>query len=180
MDNDLYFKPKKCTFHATSIDYLGVIFGKGVTRMDPIKVAGICNWPTPQTVKDVHSFLGFCNFYCPFIHGFLAVAKPLNELTRKDVDWQWGTPLQTVFNTLKHCVTSEPILAQPDPNKQFVLEVDASGFAIGAVLLQMGDDRKYHPISYYSSSLNEAECNYNIYNQSSLLWSKDWTITDLC
>jgi hypothetical protein len=65
--NDLYFKLSKCTFHASSIDYLGVIIEKGMTHMDPVKIAGIKNWPIPTKVKDVRSFLGFCNFYRPFI-----------------------------------------------------------------------------------------------------------------
>jgi hypothetical protein len=65
--HNLYFKPSKCTFHASSIDYLGVIIEKGMTRMDPVKIAGIKNWPTPTKVKDICSFLGFCNFYWPFI-----------------------------------------------------------------------------------------------------------------
>jgi hypothetical protein len=65
--HDLYFKLSKCTFHASSIDYLGVIIEKGMTCMDPVKIAGIKNWPTPIKVKDIRSFLGFCNFYRPFI-----------------------------------------------------------------------------------------------------------------
>jgi hypothetical protein len=65
--HDLYFKPSKCTFHAASIDHLGVIIEKGMTHMDPVKIAGIKNWPTPMKVKDMCSFLGFCNFYQPFI-----------------------------------------------------------------------------------------------------------------
>jgi hypothetical protein len=81
LDHDLYFKPKKCIFHAPSIDYLGVILEKGVTHMDPVKISGIKDWPMPTSVKDVRSFLGFCNFYCPFIRGFALVARPLNELT---------------------------------------------------------------------------------------------------
>jgi hypothetical protein len=72
--HDLYFKLSKCTFHASSIDYLGVIIEKGMTRMDPVKIAGIKNWPTPTKVKDVRSFLGFCNFYRPFIRGFAHLA----------------------------------------------------------------------------------------------------------
>jgi hypothetical protein len=60
--HNLYFKPEKCTFHASSIDYLGVIIEKGITHVDPVKIAGIKNWPTPNKVKDVCSFLGFCNF----------------------------------------------------------------------------------------------------------------------
>jgi hypothetical protein len=164
LEHDVYFKPEKCVFHAPSIDYLGVILEKGVTRMDPVKILGIKDWPTLKTVKDVCSFLGFCNFYCPFIRGFATVACPLNELTRKDTPWTWADRQQQAFTTLKHRVMSEPILAQPILNDQFDLEVDASGFAVGAVLLQKKEDGKRHPVGYYSATLNEAERNYNIYN----------------
>jgi hypothetical protein len=70
--------------------------------MDPVKISGIKNWPTPSKVKDVRSFLGFCNFYRPFIRGFAHIAKPLNELTKKDVEWSWGTRQEDAFQTLKH------------------------------------------------------------------------------
>ena len=86
-DNSLYFKLSKCIFHATSIDYLGVILEKGVTCMDPVKVAGVHSWPTPKSVKDVQSFHRFCNFYCPFIAGFSKIALPLNTLTKKDTEF---------------------------------------------------------------------------------------------
>jgi hypothetical protein len=88
--NDLYFKLLKCTFHASSIDYLGVIIEKGMTHTDPVKIAGIKNWPIPTKVKDIRSFFGFCNFYRPFIQGFAHLARPLNKLTRKDAEWTWG------------------------------------------------------------------------------------------
>ena len=52
-DNNLYFKLEKCVFHAPSIDYLGVILDGGVTCMDPIKIKGIRDWPTPTSVKDI-------------------------------------------------------------------------------------------------------------------------------
>jgi hypothetical protein len=157
LDHDLYFKPEKCIFHASSIDYLGVILEKGVTRMDPIKISGIKDWPMPTSVKDVRSFLGFCNFYRPFIRGFATVARPLNELTQKDATWTWTDRQQKAFMTLKQRVTSKPILVQPVLTDQFNLEVDASGFAVGAVLLQMKEDKKRHPVGYYSATLNEAE-----------------------
>ena len=80
-DHDLYFKPEKCIFHAPRIDYLGVILEKGVTSMDPVKIAAITDWPTPKKVKDVRSFLGFCNFIMHFIRGFASITKPLNALT---------------------------------------------------------------------------------------------------
>jgi hypothetical protein len=164
MKHDLYCKPEKCTFHAPSIDYLGVILEKGVTCMDPVKISGIRDWPTPKSVKEVRSFLGFCNFYRPFIRGFVSVACPLNELTRKDAMWTWNDRQQQAFTTLKHCVTSEPILAQPVLTDQFDLEVDTLGFAVRAVLLQKKEDGKRYPVGYYSATLHEAKRNYNIYN----------------
>ena len=86
-EHDLYFKLEKCLFHVPSIDYLGVILEKGVTCMDPAKIAGIKDWPTPMEVKDIHSFLAFCNFYRTFIKGFSSIARPLNALTMKDQTW---------------------------------------------------------------------------------------------
>ena len=62
-DNDLFLKPEKCEFEKERIEYLGVIISKGRAEMDPAKVSGIIEWPTPKTVKETQSFLGFCNFY---------------------------------------------------------------------------------------------------------------------
>ena len=70
---------------------------------------------------------------------------------------------EEAFNKLKECITSEPVLAHPELDKQFEVEVDASGFALGAVLLQKKADGKKHPIVYYSSTLNAVEQNYDIY-----------------
>jgi reverse transcriptase-like protein len=82
-DHDLFLKAKKCSFHKRQVEYLGVIIGQGKVEMDPVKVEGIAKWPTPTTVKDVRSFLGFCNFYRSFIANFSTVACPLNDLTKK-------------------------------------------------------------------------------------------------
>ena len=163
MQYDLFFKPEKCVFHVPRIDYLGIIIEKGMTHMDLVKIEGIRNWLRPTKVKDVRSFLGFCNFYRPFIKGFAHIARPLNELTKKDVEWNWTSRQEEAFNKLKECITSEPVLAHPELDKQFKVEVDASGFALGAVLLQKKSDGKKHPITYYSTTLNAAEQNYDIY-----------------
>jgi len=163
-EHDLYFKLEKCIFHALCINYLGVILAKGVTHMDPVKIAGIKDWPMPTKVKDICSFLGFCNFYHTFIRGFVSIAKPLNTVTKKDKEWVGAAEHQRAFNTLKQHVTSEPILAHLELNKQFKLKVDVSGFTLGAVLLQKKDNDKRHPVGYYSATLNEVECNYDIYD----------------
>src|SRR6201996_1785330 len=112
--HDLYLKLEKCIFHAPCIDYLGVILEKGVTCMDPVKIAAIKDWPMPDKVKDIHSFLGFCNFYRAFIRGFASITKPLNALMHKGSEWSWSPEHQKAFDELKQCVMSEPILAHPE------------------------------------------------------------------
>jgi reverse transcriptase-like protein len=82
--HNLFLKAKKCTFHKKKVEYLGVIIEQGTVKMDPIKVKGIAKWLTPATIKDVCSFLGFCNFYCSFIPSFSAIAHMLNDLTKKN------------------------------------------------------------------------------------------------
>ena len=84
-EHNLFLKPEKCVWEADCVNYLGLILEKGVARMDPVKVNSVRNWQVPTTIKEVRSFLGFCNFYCAFIKGFSTVARPLNNLTCKDM-----------------------------------------------------------------------------------------------
>ena len=86
----------------------------------------------------------------------------INELTKNNVEWNWGSWQQEAFDKLKDCVTSEPVLVHLELDKQFELEVATSGYAVGAILLQRKADGKKHPIAYYSSTLNTAEQNYDI------------------
>ena len=92
------------------------------------------------------------------------MAQPLTQLMHKHVDWHWETKEQEAFDMLKVHVTSEPILGQPDLAEQFILEVDASRYAVGTVLSQQKNDNKLHPIGYFLSTLNEVEKNYDIYD----------------
>ena len=163
-DNSLFFKLSKSTFHASAIDYLGVILEKGKTRMDPAKVSGVHDWPTPKCIKDVRSFHGFCNFYWAFIAGFSKIAIPLNVLTKKGQPFIWTTAAQEAFDMLKQKVTEEPVLLHPILDRPFELKVNALGFAIGAVLMQKGGDDKRHPVGFYSTTLTPAERNYDIYD----------------
>ncbi len=115
---------------------LGMIIGQGKVEMDPIKVEGIAKWPTPATVKDVRSFLGFCNFYRSFIANFSMVARPLNDLTKKLHQWRWGADEQASFDTLKDLCSSYPVLHSPDWTKQFFMDTDASDFALSVIISQ--------------------------------------------
>jgi hypothetical protein len=81
---DLYLKPEKCSFAQTTIDYLGLVISEGQITMDPAKVKGITEWPTPMSVKQVQAFLGFCNFYRCFIHNYSTMAHHSLTSPRKN------------------------------------------------------------------------------------------------
>src|SRR6266851_2424222 len=117
-ENDLFLKPTKCTFHKREIDYLGLIIGNGKVHMDPVKVQGIVQWPAPTTIKGIRSFLGFCNFYRAFIPKFLDITHSLNDLTKKNQQWQWRDKEQEAFDELKCICVTQPVLCAPDWNKQ--------------------------------------------------------------
>src|SRR5882672_10339140 len=133
----LYLKAEKCTFGQPMVEYLGLILLEGRVEMDPVKVAGIRDWPTPRNVTEVQSFIGFVNFYQRFIQDFSHVAKPLHQLTKKGEAWKWAEDEQRAFKELKQLITSTPILVQPNKSAQFRLEMDTSGYATGTVLSQL-------------------------------------------
>jgi RNase H-like domain found in reverse transcriptase/Reverse transcriptase (RNA-dependent DNA polymerase) len=159
IDHDLFLKPEKCQFHKKEVEYLSVIIGGGKVMMYPIKVKGITEWPTSTTVKEVCSFLGFCNFYHPFILNFSGIAQPLNHLTKKNQQWRWEEGKEKAFNTLKEICTTKPVLRSPDWSKKFILKTDLSGYALRAVISQEYED-EIHPVVFHSRSLQPAEKNY--------------------
>ena len=73
-EHDLYLKLEKCKFTQEEVEFLGMIVTKDTIMMDPLKLAGIRDWPVLTTVKQVRSFLGFGNFYHRFISGFAHIA----------------------------------------------------------------------------------------------------------
>ena len=120
----------------------------------------IQNTHLPQSSSNLH---GFANFYRRFIKNFSKIALPLTTLTKKDTTWHWTTDQQNAFDILITALTSEPILALPQPKGQFRVEADSSNYAVGAVLSQKHQD-KWHPIAYFSKSLNQTQRNYEIYD----------------
>jgi len=85
--NKLFLRPEKCEFCKEQIGYLGLVISENEVSMDPIKVAGVREWPTPENKTDVQVFLGFVNFYRRFIRDFSAKARPLFDLIRSEQVW---------------------------------------------------------------------------------------------
>ena len=136
--------------------------------MDPIKVQGIRDWPTPTSVKEVRAFLRFTNYYHHFVPKYSFTAKPLNNLLKKDAPWDWTNECENAVKTLKQRLSEEPVLIQPDLDKQFEIEVDASRYANGAVLYQKDAQGLRHLVAYYSQTFSPAERNYDIHDQEFL------------
>ena len=129
-------------------------------EVDKARIEAIESWPHPKTVAQVRSFLGLAGFYRRFVRDFSTIATPLNELTKKDVPFVWGTAYEEAFTVLKDKLTHAPLLQLPDFNKTFELECDASGIGLGGVLLEDGK-----PVAYFSEKLSGPSVNYSTYDK---------------
>ena len=92
----------------------------------------------------------------------------MNILMRKDVKWQWGEEQQKAFNELKRIFTTRPVLAAPDLDKEFRVEVDTSNYATGGVLSMKGSNKLWRPVAFISKSLSDTERNYKIHDKEML------------
>jgi hypothetical protein len=164
----LFCNPKKCEFHQSKIEFLGVDISRNGFEMDDKKTSVIADWQSLTSIQAVCQFIGFINFYQRWIPGFSEVARPLHDLFQKNQPWQWTENEQTAFEILKWCVSQAPVLVHADPDAQFCMETDASNYAYGTVLSQKQPDGRHHPIGFMSKSMNPAEWNYGIPDKEAL------------
>ena len=136
--------------------------------MDPAKTDAIKEWKPPASLKEVQSFIAFANFYHQFIKDFAKLASPLTALTKKNVAFKWETPEQHAFESIKKAFSTAPILQHFDPEKECVVETDASDYISGAVLSQPDHEGVLRPIAFLSHCHLPAECNYEIYDKELL------------
>ncbi|KAD6119615.1 hypothetical protein E3N88_10886 [Mikania micrantha] len=169
--HSFFLNQKKCSFGQNSIEYLGhLITGQGVS-MDPKKIEVLVPWPTPTTIKGLRGFLGLTGYYRKFIQSYGSIARPLTDLTKKNA-FSWSTHAQEAFNHLKKNLTSAPVLALPNFTLPFMIECDASGQGIGAVLMQQNK-----PVAYFSKGLSDknlAKSAYEIEMMALVLAVQHW------
>ncbi len=155
----LTLKASKCKLFLKQVKFLGHIVSEMGIATDPSKTAAVDNWPVPCKVGHVRSFLGLVGYYRRFIPSFSNTAGPLYYLLRKSSRFKWEQPQQKSFNELKRLLVCAPILAFANDTDEFVVDTDASKYALGGVLsqIQSGVERV---ICYASRSLSQAEVNY--------------------
>ena len=163
-DENLRLKISKSTFETREVDFLGYKVRYGEYSPCPVKTAAIKDWPVPTNLKELRSFIGFCNFYHMFIANFSQIVHSLHLLTKKDQEYVWEEPQQQAFAELKNRLTSSPVLRLPDLSQPFTIQTDASKLGTGAVLLQQDAAGVSHPCAYLSQALVGAEQNYQVYD----------------
>jgi hypothetical protein len=160
--NKLFAKRKKCTFAQEKVEYLGhIITGQGVAT-DPTKIEAITNWPIPTNVTELRSFLGLAGYYRRFVQNYGIICRPLFAALKKE-GFTWSEEQTLAFTELKQKMTTTPVLAMPDFSQPFVLETDASGYGIGAVLMQQGK-----PISFMSKAIGPKAAALSTYDKEAL------------
>ncbi|GBN56012.1 Retrovirus-related Pol polyprotein from transposon opus [Araneus ventricosus] len=128
--------------------------GSEGVKTDPENIKAVVDWPRPDTVHDLHSFLGLCTYYRSFVRNFSTITRPLNKLTEAKSNFSWTDECEKSFNSLKQALTSSPILTYPRIDKDFFLDTDASNEGIGAVLSH-NTGNKEHATAYFSKSLGQ-------------------------
>lgn len=168
-ENKLYCKESKCEFFRREVTFLGFIVGADGLKVDPAKVEAVKSWPIPKSITDCRSFLGFVGFYRKFIDNHSAIVTPISELTKiaEQKKFVWTAAAQEAFEKMIAALCSAPVLILPDPTKPYVVNTDASGFAIGACL-QQDQGKGLQPICYMSKKMLDAETRYPVHHKEML------------
>ena len=157
----LKVKPRKCQILQKSVTYLGHVFEGGGVAPKPTNCSAVTNMQALASVQEVRRFVGFASYYRRFIKDFATIAAPLHKLTQKKVDFVWTDECQDAFDTLKHRLTTPPILTYPDAHRKFILDTDASDYGIGATLSQIDDQGRERVIAFASRALSKSQRRYS-------------------
>ena len=155
----LRLKPKKCFLFKPSTLYLGYVVSSEGVKPDPNKVESLRTWHRPCDIRGLRAFLGMASYHRKFIRNFAEVAEPLILLTRRGTPWVWEDPQQQAFDHLRTALMTDPVLAHPKREGEFILDTDASAHSIGGALYQMQDGEE-RLIGYASKTLSGAQKNY--------------------
>ena len=151
----------KCKLLHSETDFLGFHISEAGVSTQERNVQAIVDRTAPQSVKELKSFLGVLNFHRKYRPDYAALALPLTTLLRKNVKFCWDEAQETAFQELKKRLIPTPVLRYFNPALATCVLVDASDYAIGAVLTQQHDEDLL-PVAFSSKRLNSAELNYSV------------------
>ncbi|CAF5185416.1 unnamed protein product, partial [Rotaria magnacalcarata] len=150
----------KCEFMQEKIKFLGHMINENGISPCPDKVRAINDIPVPSNIKAAISFVKMAEYYRNHIPNFSTLAQPLFDLTKKNAKFIWGEEEQNSFKKIKQILSSKLLLQYPDSSIPFIVQVDASNYGIGAVLMQ-NDGKGEQPVAYMSQKLNKQQQNWN-------------------
>lgn len=167
-DAKLKLNLKKCSFLKNTATYLGHEITAGTIQPGQAKLNCVANYSRPRNVHEIRQFIGLTSYFRKFIQGFAQIARPLTELTRKDVEWSWGVEQENAFQTLKRRLIEKPVLAIYDKDAKTELHTDASKLGLGGILMQYQRDNSLKPIAYFSRVTTKEESFYHSYELETL------------
>lgn len=159
---------KKCSFLKDSATYLGHEITAGTIQPGQAKVNCVANYKKPGNVHEIRQFIGLTSYFRKFIQGFAQIARPLTELTRKNVEFTWGVEQEQAFQTLKTRLMERPVLGIYDKDAKTELHTDASKLGLGGILMQYQTDGSLKPIAYFSRVTTKEESLYHSYELETL------------
>ena len=176
-DAGLTLSYAKSAIARSRIEYLGHIVDKNGISPRLSKVAAIADMKPPHNQRGIRRFLGAANFFKKHVQNFSGIARPLYDLTKKGIKYQWTDYANIAFDSIKTKLTTAPVLKHIEYDKRLVLSTDASKVAIGACLSQYDDHNDLKPVFYIGRALSKAEKNYTA-TQLELL-AIVWSILEL-
>ena len=159
----------KCEFFKIKIIFLNVILFTKDLRMNSNKIRDIVEWAQLICLKNVQTFVKFCNFYRRFIKEFFKLTKFLTRMIRKKIDFEWFDEINQVFETLKKQMIETFIFKHYDRKRKIILECDSSNWCLKKILFQYDDEKILHSMIFYSKKMILAKCNYEIYDKKLLI-----------
>ena len=151
---------EKCSFAQPSVEYLGfIISNHGIAKGH--KVDAVVSMPAPTDVSSLRSFLGSVQFYNKFLSNLATITDPLYRLTKKGIQWKWGSEEQATFQKLKNMLCADTVLAHFDPSLLVGVSCDASEVGLGAVLFHRYADGSERPIANISKTLTDTQRRYS-------------------
>ena len=160
---DLKIKVSKCEFFKKHVSYLGFLIGETGIRCDRSKVEAISRITTPTSIEEVRQFNGMCSYYRKFISHFSEITKCFNDMTRKGATFKWTAECDAAFRLLKEKLMENPILINPQLDKDYVIHCDASKYSYSGILQQTRPGtEELAPVAYFSGNFDKTQVKWNI------------------